>query len=138
MYAAAVYAADPALLPSRFVVSEPPPRHLSHGQGADIECVSASGKFPSATNPHDYVIQVSTTFQRYGEPEPYHRAVTCLRETAPVDGVQIVWSDREEDVITRWAEMLREHSVDVLLTYNGAQARVSGRVCLPFQAVLAV
>jgi len=83
--------------------------------------VSASAKFPVADNPRDHVIQISTTFQRYGEAEPYHRAVTCFRDTAGVEGVEILSSAREEDVITRWAKLLREHGVDMMVSYNGWQ-----------------
>lgn len=78
-------------------------------------------KFPDGDDPRDHLIQVSTTFQRYGEPEPYHRLVTCLRETADVEGVQIVWSDKEEEVIERWAREIRAHKADVLLAYNSHQ-----------------
>lgn len=84
----------------------------------DIEARSATDKFPVADNPDDNLIQISTAFQRYGEPEPFARTVVCLRETAPVDGVDIWWSDREEEVIERWALLLREHKADVLLGYN--------------------
>lgn len=96
----------------------------------DLECVSATGKFPVADNPHDHLIQISTTFQRYGEPEPYHRAVTCFRETAPVEGVEIMSFDTEHEGINAWAKLLRDHSVDVMCGYNIFQfdwRYVSGR-----------
>ena len=84
----------------------------------DLECFSATGKFPVADNPHDYLIQISTTFQRYGEPEPYAREVVCLRDTDAVEGVTIVSCEQEHEVINAWARTLREHGVDVLLGYN--------------------
>ncbi|NBU16825.1 MAG: hypothetical protein EBS48_07405, partial [Actinobacteria bacterium] len=87
----------------------------------DIEARSATGKFPVADNPDDNLIQIATAFQRYGEAEPYHRAVVCLRDTAPVDGVQITWSDHEHEVIDGWARLLREHKTDVLIGYNTHQ-----------------
>jgi DNA polymerase delta subunit 1 len=93
--------------------------------------MSDSGRFPMGDNPKDHLIQISTAFQRYGEPEPYHRSVVCFRETSPVDGVQIVWSDQEHKVIDLWAELLREHKADVLIGYNTSQVR-SVSACFPF------
>jgi DNA polymerase delta subunit 1 len=92
-----------------------------YGKGWDIECRSAQNRFPNGDNPDDNLIQISTTFQRYGDPEPYHRSVVCLDETAPVDGVEIIWTTREHEVIERWAELLREHRADVLVAYNSHQ-----------------
>ncbi len=96
----------------------------------DIEARSASGRFPVADNPDDNLIQIATAFQRYGEAEPYHRAVVCLRQTDEVEGTQIEWSDFEHEVIDRWARMVREHKTDILIGYNTAQfdwRYVSGR-----------
>lgn len=87
----------------------------------DIEARSASGKFPVADNPEDNLIQIATAFQRYGEPGPYHRAVVCLRETADVEDAEIIWTDDEHQVITRWAQLLRDHKTDVLVGYNTHQ-----------------
>ncbi len=96
----------------------------------DLECVSASGKFPVSDNPNDYLIQISTTFQRYGEPEPYHRSVTCFRDTSPVEGVEILSFETEHEGINAWTKLLRDHAVDVLCGYNIFQfdwRYVSGR-----------
>lgn len=87
----------------------------------DIECRSASGGFPVADRPEDRIIQISTAFQRYGEPEPYARTVVCLHETSPVDGVQISWHQHEHQVINEWARLVREHKTDVMLGYNTLQ-----------------
>lgn len=87
----------------------------------DIEARSATGRFPVSDNPDDYLIQISTAFQTYGDAEPYHRAVTCLRDTAAVEGVEIRSYDSEADVINGWARLLRDHKVDVMLAYNSHQ-----------------
>lgn len=84
----------------------------------DIECFSASGKFPVADKPEDHLIQISTAFQRYGDPEPYERTVVCFRETSPVEGATITWTDHEHDVIQKWAKQLRDHKTDVAIAYN--------------------
>lgn len=87
----------------------------------DIEARSATGKFPVADKPDDNLIQIAVAFQRYGEAEPYHRAVTCLHQTDDVEGVQIMWTDAEGGVIDQWAELLKEHKTDVMLGYNTHQ-----------------
>lgn len=92
-----------------------------HVDGFDIECFSESGAFPVADKPGDKLIQISTTFQRYGEPQPYARTVVCLGETDDVEGVDITWHAEEHRVIETWAQLLREHKADVLIGYNTAQ-----------------
>lgn len=84
----------------------------------DIEARSATGRFPVADNPEDNLIQISTAFQRYGDPEPFHKSVVCLNETDDVESVDISWSTKEHEVIQRWAQSLRDHKADVLLAYN--------------------
>ena len=97
----------------------------------DIECFSGSGKFPMSSNPADKIIQISTTFWRYGEAEPYRTAVVCLLETAAVGGgVDISWFGEEHEVIDAWIELLRAEKADVLLGWNTDQfdwKYVSGR-----------
>lgn len=93
-------------------------RFMTSAVGFDLECYSASGAFPVADNPDDAIIQISTAFQRYGEPEPYARTVVCLKETDPVEGVDITWHEHEHQVIESWARLLRDHKADVLLGYN--------------------
>lgn len=96
----------------------------------DIEARSASGRFPVSDNPDDNLIQIATAFQRYGEPQPYHRVVVCLKSTDDVKNTEIIWTDHEHEVINRWAQLLRDHKTDVLLGYNTNQfdwRYVSGR-----------
>ena len=96
----------------------------------DIECFSGSGKFPMSSNPSDKIIQISTTFWRYGEAEPYRTAVVCLLETAAVAGVDISWFPEEHEVIDAWISLLRAEKADVLLGWNTDQfdwKYVSGR-----------
>lgn len=99
----------------------------------DIEAYSASGRFPVADNPDDKLIQIATAFQRYGEAEPYHRAVVCLGDTDDVEGAEILSTAREHHVIDAWAQLLRDHKTDVLVGYNTHQyvSRQNLRVLCP-------
>ncbi len=87
----------------------------------DLEVYSESGKFPLADNTGDCIIQASTAFQRYGEPEPYLRSVVCLGDTAPVEDARIVSVAKEHDLINQWVDLLRREKVDVLIGYNTNQ-----------------
>jgi DNA polymerase delta subunit 1 len=84
----------------------------------DIETYSKERKFPLATNRGDYVTQIATSFQKYGEPQPYKTTVVCLHDTAPVDDVEIISRSDEYDVINTWLDVMNEQKVDILIGYN--------------------
>ncbi|AGE56179.1 DNA polymerase [Paramecium bursaria Chlorella virus NE-JV-1] len=96
-------------------VTSPPPLVFASW---DIETYSRERKFPLASNPTDYVTQIATSFQRYGETEPFRRVVVCFKDTAEVDGVEIVSCVEEQDVINAWMDIVAEEKTDVLLGYN--------------------
>lgn len=87
----------------------------------DIECYSASGRFPLASNPDDTLVCIGTSFQRYGEASPYLRSVVTLDTCDPVPGVEVLPAGTEADVFAEWCRLLAAHKVDVLLSYNGNQ-----------------
>lgn len=87
----------------------------------DIETYSESGKFPLPENPSDKIIQISTAFQVYGQPEPYKRTVSCLRSTDPVEGADTRWFDDEHEVVNHWISTLAREKTDVMIGYNTHQ-----------------
>lgn len=84
----------------------------------DIETYSPDGAFPDPEKDDCYVIQIGTTLQRYGEPEPYMKHLVCLRGCSPIEGVDVECYEREGDVLDAWARLLQRESVDILLGYN--------------------
>jgi DNA polymerase delta subunit 1 len=64
------------------------------------------------------VTQIAASFQRYGETEPYKKTVVCFKDTAPVDGVEIVSCLEEQDVINKWMDIMQQEKTDVLIGYN--------------------
>lgn len=84
----------------------------------DIEAYSPDGSFPNPSDPACHCIQIATTFQRYGEKEPYLRTIVCLRETDPVEGAECSWYANEKDMLTAWVQILRREKTDVLTGYN--------------------
>ena len=96
-------------------ITTPPPLVIASW---DIETYSKERKFPLSSNPTDYVTQIATSFQRYGETEPYRRVVVCFKDTGDVDGVEIVSCSEEQDVINAWISIIAEEKTDVLVGYN--------------------
>ena len=84
----------------------------------DLECVSNTLKFPCADSPLDYIITIGTSFQKFGDLEPYHRAVVTLKSCDPIEGVEVLSYDNEHEVINAWLDLLRKHDVDCMVGYN--------------------
>ena len=98
----------------------------------DLECHAAqrddgSRKFPCSEREDDVIIQVATSFQRYGEPEPYRQLIMALRDTDPVQGVDVRCFDDEAEMINAWCDELLAEGADLLLSYNGDQVGQSAR-----------
>lgn len=87
----------------------------------DLETYSESRRFPSPENEDDCIIMVASSFQRYGEPAPYRKLILALKETAPVDGIEVVSFEDEADMVNAWFAELHKEKVDVLLGYNTDQ-----------------
>lgn len=98
--------------------TDPPPLVIASW---DIECYSQSGNFPLPHLESDKCIQIATSFQRYGAPEPYLNSVVALEETDDVEGAEIVSVATEPELFAEWADLLRREKADILVSYNGHQ-----------------
>lgn len=87
----------------------------------DIECISEDGGFPVPERDADQVIQIATTFQRYGEDSCFYKHIICLgpcdRETLDAD-VDLEVYYQESDVLLAWQRLLRKIDPDILYGYN--------------------
>lgn len=88
---------------------------------SNAQTYSASRKFPCPENEDDCIIQIATSFQRYGEPEPYRTLIMAFQDTDPVKGVDVVCFDCEAKMINAWCDQLLAEGVDCLLGYNTDQ-----------------
>ena len=88
---------------------------------------SASRRFPQAENEEDCLIQIATSFQRYGEPDPYRQLVLCLKATDQVPGIEVRAFDQEHDLVNAWVAELAKEGVDILLGYNTDQVGTGNR-----------
>ena len=84
----------------------------------DIECYSASGAFPLSENPGDVICTICTTFQRYGEAEPYLKHAVTLGSCDPIEGITIQTCETEAELINCWTATLKEQQTDVLIAWN--------------------
>lgn len=87
----------------------------------DIECISEAGGFPVPESPNDRVIQIATTFQRYGEESCFFKHIICLgpcdRDVLDSD-VELEIYDTEAEVLLAWQRLLRKTDPDILYGYN--------------------
>lgn len=96
----------------------PPYRCLSF----DIECMSASGAFPSAENVDDIVIQISGVCHIIGEkparwivPEKH---LFTIGPCAPIPGVQVYTFPSEFEMLIGFMQFLKLFSPEFLTGYN--------------------
>eukprot|EP01064_Diplonema_japonicum_P016355 TRINITY_DN24368_c0_g1_i1.p1 TRINITY_DN24368_c0_g1~~TRINITY_DN24368_c0_g1_i1.p1 ORF type:complete len:1051 (+),score=234.92 TRINITY_DN24368_c0_g1_i1:38-3190(+) len=82
----------------------------------DIECEGRPGKFPEAE--HDPVIQIAASVRMLQERESFVNVVFCLKETAPIPGVQLYCFEDEKDLLMAFADFYRAVNTDVVTGYN--------------------
>ena len=70
----------------------------------DIECQGRKGHFPEPER--DRVIQIATTVQQVGAPQPFLRHVLTLNSCSPIPAAQVESFEREEDMLQRCATSL--------------------------------
>jgi DNA polymerase elongation subunit (family B) len=66
----------------------------------------------------DQVIQIGTTFHKYGERECYYKHIVTLDTCDEIEGVEVISVDNEKDLIKQWVEMLNNMDPDIITGYN--------------------
>jgi len=84
----------------------------------DIEAMSTTGGFPDANLQGDVVFQIATTFQRFGEQEPYLRHIVNLGTCDPIDGVEVQCVTTEQELMKAWVAVIQREHTDVLVGFN--------------------
>ena len=84
----------------------------------DIETYSPDGSFPDPSKNGCEIIQIATTYARYGEKEPYLRELLSLKECAPIDGVTVQTFATETSLLKAWARSIETRDPDILVGYN--------------------
>ncbi len=83
--------------------------------------VSTLAKYLDATLPRlkgDEIIQIGTTFHRYGETEVSRRVLLSLGVCGAVAGTEVIVCDTEAELLTKWCELIEEADPEVVTGYN--------------------
>jgi len=84
----------------------------------DIECVSKDGSFPQPERDEDHIIQIGTTFSRFGETECFYKHMITLGKCKKLDGVDLECYQTEKEMLLAWTELMRRTNPDVVTGYN--------------------
>jgi DNA polymerase elongation subunit (family B) len=84
----------------------------------DIECMSIDGSFPQATRDGDKIIQIGTTFSRFGEEECFFQHIITLGSCDPIDGVTVEECPDEKSLLLAWTKLIRKMNPDIITGYN--------------------
>lgn len=87
----------------------------------DIECTSCDGSFPSANRKSDEIIQIGTTFHKYGSKECHIKHIVTLKDCGKIEeGENIIQEsyDTEKEVLIAWAKLIQETDPDIITGYN--------------------
>ena len=82
----------------------------------DIECAGRKGIFPEPN--HDPIIQIANMVIKQGDSEPFLRNIFTLDTCAPIIGCQVLSFDKEQTLLEKWAEFVRQLDPDIFTGYN--------------------
>lgn len=84
----------------------------------DIECTSSDGSFPQADRDDDKIIQIGTTFQRFGEEECFHKHIIVLGTCSKIeDDITVESYNNEKDVLLAWMRLIKTMNPDIITGY---------------------
>ena len=66
----------------------------------------------------DPLIQIGVTVHKYGSDEIVYKYIATLKECAPIDGVEVEWFKKEEDVLIGFKKFMTRLDPDILTGYN--------------------
>ena len=84
----------------------------------DIECTSEDGSFPQATRDGDKIIQIGTTFSRYGEDKCYYKHLITLGSCADIPNVDVESYNTETEVLLAWKKLMDRTNPDIITGFN--------------------
>ena len=66
----------------------------------------------------DPIIQIGTTFHKYGNNEIIYKSLINLGTCDKIEGVDVIECKNEEELLLKWKEMIMEKSPDIITGYN--------------------
>jgi DNA polymerase elongation subunit (family B) len=84
----------------------------------DLECTSEDGSFPQASRNGDKIIQIGTTFNKYGSDTCYYKHLITLGTCDKIDGVEVESYETEIEVLIAWKNLIERINPDIITGYN--------------------
>lgn len=84
----------------------------------DIECTSGDGTFPQAFRDEDQIIQIGTTFMRFGESECFYQHIITLGTCDKIDDIDVESYETEHEVLLAWTNLIQRINPDIITGYN--------------------
>jgi DNA polymerase elongation subunit (family B) len=84
----------------------------------DIECISVSEDFPLPEIDGNNIIQIGTTFRRYGEQESFYKHLISLRKCGNIEGADVESYETEAEVLLAWKRLIDRMNPDIVTGYN--------------------
>lgn len=75
-----------------------------------------SGNFPSVEG--DAIIQIGTTFHRYGQTECHMKKIITLDTCDAIPGTDVITCKTETQVLLEWSKMIQALDPDIITGYN--------------------
>lgn len=75
-----------------------------------------SQNFPEVEG--DSVIQIGTTFHRYGDVNCFYKHIITLDTCDDIPGVDVVQCETESDVLLEWTKLIQTMNPDIMTGYN--------------------
>lgn len=66
----------------------------------------------------DEIIQIGTTYHRYGSQDVCRKVLLSLGTCDPIEGTEVIVCETETDLITSWARLIEESNPDIVTGYN--------------------
>lgn len=66
----------------------------------------------------DEIIQIGTTYHRYGDSEVGQKVIFTLNTCDKIEGIDVRECKTEEDMIMQWAELIETSDPDIITGYN--------------------
>ncbi len=83
-----------------------------------IDCLGTNGSMPDPTKDSNKIILITSTFNIYGEQNPYHKHVITLNTCNLIDDVIVESYNTEKQVILAWIRLINKMDPDVIINYG--------------------
>ena len=66
----------------------------------------------------DPIIQIGTTFHKYGEKECYDKVIITLGTCSELNNIKVIECNNEKDIIYNWVQLINQYDPDIITGYN--------------------